>query len=171
MPGKTETRNEFDWDGVVTQIHDIIGSNTAIFNKYGIILASKISQFEKGSLISPTILDFIDRKQNLIRELQVQNIECIVLEGDKENIVFTFGENYNLMSNIPKNVDLAKYMPSITSFLRTLHKTAPSNVHQTSFKLLSLEDEFEEMKNSTEEQVGKERFPIFKHLIKYLAKK
>jgi len=171
MSEKSNNEADLDWDSVVAQIYDVIGSNTAIFNKYGLILASRIPQFKKGSLLSPTILGFIERKPTLMKELQVSSIGCMVLEGDKDNIVFTFGSDFNLMSNISKTVDLAKFMPSISSFLRTLHKTSQSQQNHVPMELLSLEDEFIEIQESTKVEVAKNRFPIFKHLIKHLSKK
>lgn len=169
---KTTDTDEFDWDSIIHQIHDMIGTNTALFSKYGLILASNISHFKKGTLISPTILDFIERKNNLIHDLKVEKINCLVLEGDKTNIVFTFGQEFNLMSNVPKNVNLAQYMPSISNFLTTLHKSHLSkDEDQSGFELLSLEQEFKEIQDSTSLEVEKDRFPIFKHLIQYLTKK
>lgn len=161
---------EFDWDGIVSQIYDVIGSNTAIFSKYGLILASRIPQFKKGSLISPTILEFLERKPKLTKELQISDIGCMALEGDSSNVVFTFGQDFNLISIIPKTVDLAKYMPSISNFLKTLHKSKGPE-EEMSLELLSLKDEFKEIQESTQSEVSKDRFPVFKHLIKQLSKK
>ncbi|MHA1511772.1 MAG: hypothetical protein ACTSRX_08635, partial [Promethearchaeota archaeon] len=51
--------NEINWDGVVHQIFDMIGTDTAIINKYGIVLASKIPKLTPGRLISPVLWELI----------------------------------------------------------------------------------------------------------------
>lgn len=169
---KTSTSETFDWDGVVKEIHDTVGTQTAIFDKFGLILSSKIPQFTKGSLISPTILNFVDHKTTLSHDLQLKTITCLVVEGDQHNVVFTFGSKFNFLSTVPKKVDLSKYMPSVTSILKSLHDTHDSKtIPKTRVEFLTLDAEYQEMQESTKKEVEKDRFTIFKHLIKYLTKK
>ncbi|MHA1519156.1 MAG: hypothetical protein ACTSRK_03140 [Promethearchaeota archaeon] len=169
---KTSSTGSFDWDAVVKQIHDSVGTQTAIFDKYGLILSSKISQFMKGSLISPTILDFIDHKDSLSKDLHVEKVNSLVVDSDQHNIVFSFGPKFNFMSSVPKKVDLSKFMPNITIILNSLHETHESETtSRNKVEILMLDAEYQEMQDSTKREVEKDRFSIFKHLIKYLTKK
>ena len=114
------TDDQINWDGVVQQIFDMIGTNTAIINKYGIVLASKIPKLTSGRLISPVLWDLILNREKLVLELETQTINNLVLESDKENIIFTFGENVYFMSRIQKSVDLNQYLSSINRIILTL---------------------------------------------------
>jgi hypothetical protein len=161
---------EIDWDGVVDQIHQMIGTNTAIIDKYGIILASKVPDFEKGKLISPKLWDLIMQRKRVTDELGVKSIQSLVLETDIENIVFTFAKFVYIMSKVPKSVDLAKYMPSIDRISSTLDKSTISDVSME-FIPLDLSEDLTKIDHSDNEDIQREKYPIFKHLIKKLTKK
>ena len=162
--------NEINWDGVVHQIFDMIGTDTAIINKYGIVLASKIPKLTPGRLISPVLWELILNREKLASELETQSISNLVLESDQENIIFTFGENVYFMSRIQKSVDLNQYLPSINRIILTLDKSSEKRI-KPEFSHLNLQKEFDKLIEESETEMNKERLPIFKKLIRYMTKK
>ena len=164
------TDDQINWDGVVQQIFDMIGTNTAIINKYGIVLASKIPKLTPGKLISPVLWDLILNREKLASELETQTISNLVLESDLENIIFTFGENVYFMSRIKKSVDLNQYLPSINRIILTLDKSSEKRI-KPEFSHLNLQKEFDKLIEESETEMNKERLPIFKKLIRYMSKK
>ena len=164
------TDDQINWDGVVQQIFDMIGTNTAIINKYGIVLASKIPKLTPGRLISPVLWDLILNREKLVSELETQTISNLVLESDKENIIFTFGENVYFMSRIQKSVDLNQYLPSINRIILTLDKSSEKEF-KPDFSHLNLQNEYDKLIEDSETEMNKERLPIFKKLIRHMAKK
>jgi len=161
---------EINWDGVVQQIFDMIGTNSAIINKYGIVLASKIPKLTPGKLISPVLWELILNREKLVLELETQNISNLVLESDQENIIFTFGENVYFMSKIKKSVDLNHYLQSINRIILTLDKSSEKGI-KPEFSHLNLQKEYDKLIEESETEMEKDRLPIFKKLIRYMAKK
>lgn len=161
---------KIDWEGVVHQIFDMIGTNTAIINKYGIVLASKIPKLTPGKLISPVLWELILNREKLAFELESKTISNLVLESDQENIIFTFGENVYFMSRIQKSVDLNQYLPSITRIILTLDKSSEKRI-KPEFSHLNLQKEYDKLIENSETEMEKERMPVFKKLIRYMAKK
>ena len=164
------TDDQINWDGVVQQIFDMIGTDTAIINKYGIVLASKIPKLTPGKLISPVLWELILNREKLALELETQSISNLVLESDKENTVFTFGENVYFMSLIQKSVDLNQYLPSINRIILTLDKSSEKGF-KPEFSHLTLQKEYDKLIEDSETEMNKERLPVFKKLIRYMAKK
>jgi len=162
--------NEINWDGVVHQIFDMIGTDTAIINKYGIVLASKIPKLTPGKLISPVLWELILNREKLASELETQSISNLVLESDQENIIFTFGENVYFMSRIQKSVDLNQYLPSINRIILTLDKSSEKGFN-SEFSHINLQKEYDKLIEESEIEMEKERLPVFKKLIRYMAKK
>ena len=162
---------KINWDGVVQQIFDMIGTNTAIINKYGIVLASKIPKLTPGKLISPVLWELILKREKLAAELESQTINNLVLESDQENIIFTFGENVYFMSRIQKGVDLNQYLTSINRIILTLDKSSEKSI-KLDFSHLNLQKDYDKLiKDSEAEMNKKNRLPIFKKLIRYMTKK
>ena len=164
------TDDQINWDGVVQQIFDMIGTDTAIINKYGIVLASKIPKLTPGKLISPVLWELILDREKLAIELETQNIGNLVIESDQENIVFTFGENVYFMSRIQKSVDLNHYLPSISRIILTLDKSSEKGFNPD-FSHLNLQKEYDKLIEESEAEMEKDRLPIFKKLIRYMTKK
>ncbi len=164
------TDDQINWDGVVQQIFDMIGTNTAIINKYGIVLASK-TNLTPGKLISPVLWELILKREKLAVELESQTINNLVLESDQENIIFTFGENVYFMSKIQKSVDLNQYLTSINRIILTLDKSSEKRI-KPEFSHLNLQKDYDKLiKDSEAEMDKKNRLPIFKKLIRYMTKK
>lgn len=165
-----EKKKKIDWEGVVHQIFDMIGTDTAIINKYGIVLASKIPKLTPGRLISPVLWELILNREKLALELETQNISNLVLESDQENIIFTFGKNVYFMSKVQKTVDLNQYLPSINRIILTLDKSSEKRV-KADFSQLNLQKEYDKLIEESETEMEKDRLPVFKKLIRYMTKK
>ena len=165
----TNTDNKINWDGVVHQIFEMIGTDTAIINKYGIVLASKIPKLTPGKLISPVLWELILKKEKLVSELETQNIHNLVLEADQENIIFTFGENVYFMSKVKKTFDLNQYLPSINRIILTLDKSSEKET-KPEFSQLKLQKEYDKLIEESETEMEKERLPVFKKLMRYMSK-
>lgn len=159
-----------DWDGVVNQIFDMIGTDTAIVDTYGLILASRIKIFAKGKLISPLVWDLIQKRIKLAKELGVNKASTLVIETDQGNIVASFGENIYLLAIVPSNVDLSQFMPSLQRFLSTLNRTTDKSLGITLEKL-DLDKEFGELLKEKNKGEREDDFPIFKSLIRHLSGK
>ncbi len=155
---------------MVHQIFDMIGTDTAIINKYGIVLASKIPKLTPGRLISPVLWELILNREKLALELETQNISNLVLESDQENIIFTFGKNVYFMSKVQKTVDLNQYLPSINRIILTLDKSSEKRV-KADFSQLNLQKEYDKLIEESETEMEKDRLPVFKKLIRYMTKK
>ena len=164
------TDNKINWDGVVHQIFEMIGTDTAIINKYGIVLASKIPKLTPGRLISPVLWELILKREKLVSELETQNINNLVLESDQENIIFTFGKNVYFMSKVQKTVDLNQYLPSINRIILTLDKSSEKGI-KPEFSHINLQKEYDKLIEESEIEMEKDRLPVFKKLIRYMAKK
>jgi hypothetical protein len=163
-----EQENAFDWEGVVNQIFEMISADTAIIDRYGIILASRIKGFEKGRLLSPLVWDLIQKRTKLARELVVQRVSSLVIETDQGNIVVSIGENIYLLSVVPANVDLSQYMPSLTRFISTLDRGSDTSFN-INLQKLNFDQEFNELVHVAGEKT--DNFPIFKDLIKLMSQK
>ena len=166
----TNTDNKINWDGVVHQIFEMIGTDTAIINKYGIVLASKIPKLTPGKLISPVLWELILKREKLVSELETQNIHNLVLEADQENIIFTFGENVYFMSIVKKTFDLNQYLPSINRIILTLDKSSEKET-KPEFSKIKLQKEYEKLIEESETEMERDRLPVFKKLIRYMSKK
>ena len=163
-------KNVLNWKGVVQQISEMIGTNTAIIDEYGLILASKIPQFSVNKLISPTLWALILNRKKLAQELELEEISSVILETPEFNLVFSCAKFIHLMSEVPKNIDLAQYMPSINRMLLTLDKSTKKKI-TFDFKALDLSAAYEDLLHDQTGEIEKDRFPIFKSLIKHMKKK
>ncbi|QEE17261.1 hypothetical protein DSAG12_03093 [Promethearchaeum syntrophicum] len=164
------TDNKINWDGVVDQIFEMIGTDTAIINKYGIVLASKIPKLTPGKLISPVLWELILKREKLVSELETQDIHNLILESDRENIIFTFGENVYFMSKVQKTVDLNQYLPSINRIILTLDKSSEKGT-KPEFSKIKLQKEYDKLIKESEIEMERDRLPVFKKLIRYMSKK
>ncbi len=74
------------------------------------------------------------------------------------------------MSSVSKDVDLSQYMPSIARIINTLDRSTNKPI-SLKIESLNLHDEFSELTLENQNEIAKDRFPIFKHLIRNLTKK
>ena len=156
------------WEGVVQQIYQWINAECAIIDKYGLILASRIPEFHKNQLISPIVWSTFKDRERLTMELGVKKVNTFVIETDIGNLIFSFGSFVHLITKVPLNVDLAEFMPNVRQFMKTLDKT---QVPKIDIKIEQMHFE-QEIANIVKNQEDKrpDNFPIFKSLIKSIAK-
>ena len=161
--------NILNWKGVVQQIYEMIGTNTAIIDEYGLVLASKIPQFS-DKLISPTLWAMILNRKKLAKELELEEISSVILETPNFNLVFSCAKFIYLLSEVPKEVDLAQFMPSINRMILTLDKSTKKEI-KFDFKPLDLSDAYKDLMDDHNGEIQADRTPIFKNLIKHMRKK
>lgn len=159
---------DMDWDVIVNQIFEMLGTEAAIINRYGIILSSKIKGFDKNRLISPVVWEMIQKQKVLTKELNVKKVGTIALETDMGNLVVSIGQNIYLLTLVPAGIDLAKYMPSLTGFIATLDKTRDTSLGVELVKL-NLDEEYAELNKENSAEPRQDNFPIFKNLIRFLS--
>jgi hypothetical protein len=159
---------EIDWDTIVNQIFEMIGTEAAIINRYGIILSSRIKGFDKNRLISPIVWEMIQKQKVLTKELNVKKVGTIALETDVGNLVVSIGQNLYLLTLVPAGIDLAKYMPSLMGFIATLDKTRDTGLGVELVKL-NLDDEYAELNKENSNEPRQDHFPIFKDLIRFIS--
>ena len=162
-------QNVLNWGGVVQQIYEMIGTNTAIIDEYGMVLASKIPQFS-DKLISPTLWAMLLNRKKLAMELELEDISSVILETPKFNLVFSCAKFIYLLSEVPKDIDLAQYMPSINRMISTLDKST-KKIIKFDFKSLDLSDAYNDLLDEHSGEIQADRTPIFKSLIKHVTKK
>ena len=106
----------------------------------------------------------------MAQELELEEISSVILETPEFNLVFSCAKFIHLMSEVPKNIDLAQYMPSINRMLITLDKSTKKKI-TFDFKALDLSAAYEDLLHDQTGEIEKDRFPIFKSLIKHMKKK
>ena len=65
----------------------------------------------------------ISEKDQIQEELNLKEINSFALESKDYNYLFTFSEELILISRVPLNVNLAKFMPSIGALILKLSKS------------------------------------------------
>ena len=158
-----------DIEEIGNQLKTSLNTDVAIIDKYGFILSSSIKEFKKGSVISTTLLDFINARSRVALELNSKEINSLVLTISGTNFVFTYGEQLFIMTKIPDHVNLSEFLPSLNRFLIMLDKNS-SNLDIKSFKEFDIADELikieNDIKNETERNEGK--YAIFTDIIKHI---
>ena len=167
---QTAPTEEVDWEKIVQQIFDMVGTNIAVVDRFGIILASKVQGYDKNTLIPPVIWEFIQKQKEIREQLNVSSIKSLVIETDKYNLVFTFAEFINIMSELDKSADLAQYMLSVDRIIKTLDKSTVKKISME-IQQIDLTQHFTQLQNHVQESINHERYPIFKHIIKHMSKK
>ena len=161
---------EIDWEEIVNQIYGMVGKNIAIIDRFGIILASKIPEYEPQTLIPPVIWDFILQRAKIREQLNVKAVQCLVVETDQYNLVFTFAKYIYILSQVEKSADLAQYMLSVDRIIKTLDKSK-ENPLWVNFNNIDLQAHFAQLQTEVNGYIHKERYPIFKQIVKYMRKK
>ena len=160
---------ENTWDLFVEQINDMLGTDSAVLDKYGMVLASRMSILDKGKLVSPLLWSTIQQREKLREELVVEEIDSLIVStGDSGFIVITFGENVYLVSLIPKEASLNEVIQSMNKIILSMDKQQNIAV-KLDFTTLDLTEEFNML--SQEMDDDRNMFPVFPHLIKHMKKK
>lgn len=161
-----------NYEEVVSQLKSELNTDCAISNRYGIILASLIKEFAKGKIIPQKILELISEKEQIAEELNLKQINSFALETMDYNYLFTFSEELILISRVPLNVNLAKFMPSIRTLTLKLSKSYQEQEGGIKeFSVFDFSKDITKIESALkEEDINKEKYAIIKDLIKFISK-
>ena len=161
---------QINYEEIISQLKSDLNAECAIANKYGIILGTLIEEFAKGKVIPQGILSLISNLKEIADELNLRKINSFALESQEYNYIFTFSLELILISKLDLNVNLAKFMPSISVFLTKLSKSIKEDEIKE-FSIFDFSKEVSKMKDTlNREKVEKEKYAIIKDLVKYISK-
>lgn len=161
---------QVNYDNIISQLKSELNSECAIANKYGIVLASKIKEFSKGKIIPHKILSLIANSKEIADELKLNKITSFALEAQDYNYLFSFSEELILISKLSLDMNLAKYMPSISVFLKRLSISSKKE-EIIEFSVFDFSKEIEKIEESAkEEKLEDTKYSIIKELVKYVSK-
>jgi len=157
------------YEEIISQLKSELNAECAIANKYGIILGSLIKEFGKGKVIPQGILSLISNSKEIANELNLNKINSFALEAQEYNYLFTFSEELILISKLDLNVNLAKFMPSISVFLKKLSLSVKEEEIKK-FSLFDFSKEVSKIEETLErEKIRKDKYSIIKDLVKYIS--
>jgi len=161
-----------NYEEVVSQLKSELNTDCAISNRYGIILASLIKEFAKGKIIPQKILELISEKEQIAEELNLKQINSFALESMDYNYLFSFSEELILISRVPLNVNLAKFMPSIRTLTLKLSKSYQEQEGGIKeFSVFDFSKDITKIESALkEEDINKKKYAIIKDLIKFISK-
>jgi hypothetical protein len=161
---------QINYEEIISQLKTELNSECAIANIYGIVLASNIKEFFKGKVIPHKILSLIANSKGIADELNLNKINSIAIEAQEYNYLFTFSEELILISKLGLNMNLAKYMPSISVFLKKLNQKYKEQ-EITEFSLFDFSKEIKKIEDTFQDKnIGGKKYTIIKDLVKYIAK-
>ena len=161
--------NQINYDDIISQLKKQVNSECAIANRYGIILGSKIKEFAKGKIIPQRILSLISNSQDIAKELNLNRINSFAIEAQEYNYLFTFNEDLILISKVDLDVNLAKFMPSISVFLKKLSESI-KDIEIKQFSVFDFSKEIGKIQDTLKEEKGREKkYSIIKDLVKYIS--
>jgi hypothetical protein len=162
--------SQIDYKEIISQLKSDLGAECAIANKYGIILGSLIKEFAKGKVIPHPILSLIASSKEIAKELNLNNINSFALEAQDYNYLFTFSKKLILISKLNLNVNLAKFMPSISVFLKKLSESI-SEEEIKQFSEFDFSKEISKIDESLDkDKLRKDKYSIIKDLVKHISK-
>jgi hypothetical protein len=160
---------QINYEEIISQLKSDLNAECAIANKYGIILGSLIKEFAKGKVIPQAILSLIANSKAIANELNLKKINSFALEAQKYNYLFTFSDQLILISKLELNVNLAKFMPSISVFLKKLSESI-SEEEVKKFSVFDFSKEVAKIEESLEgEKIRKDKYSIIKDLVKHIS--
>ena len=161
---------QINYDEIISQLKTELNSECAIANIYAIVLASNIKEFSKGKIIPHKILSLISNSKGIADELNLTKINSFALEAQEYNYLFTFSKELILISKLGLNMNLAKYMPSISVFLKKLNEKYKEQ-EITTFSLFDFSKEIQKIKDTFQEKDSSDKeYSIIKDLVKYVSK-
>ena len=161
---------QIKYDEIISQLKAELNSECAIANIYGIVLASNIKEFSKGKIIPHKILSLISNSKDIANELNLNKINSFALEAQEYNYLFTFSGELILISKLGLNMNLAKYMPSISVFLKKLNEKYKEQ-EITEFSLFDFSKEIQKIEDTFQEKKSSQKkYSIIKDLVKYITK-
>lgn len=162
--------SQVNYEDIISQLKADLNSECAIANKYGIILGSLIKEFAKGKVIPHGILSLISNSKEIANSLSLNKINSFALESEKYNYLFTFSKELILISKLDLDVNLAKFMPSISVFLKKLSVNITTEDEVKSFSVFDFSKEISKIEETLEgEKIRKDKYSIIKDLVKHIS--
>lgn len=162
-----------DYETVIGQLKSELKTNSAIANRYGIILASNIDSFAKNKIIPQKILELISKRKSIATELNLNQINSVAFEAQEFNYLFTLSEELILISRVSLDINLALFMPSIRMFIQKLNESYI--VQEKPIKQFSIFDfskDIAKIESSLKnEDISNEKYSIIKELVKFISSK
>jgi len=154
---------------ITKKLKESLQADIAIIDKYGFILSSSISEFKTNTVISPTLLNFVNQRAQVTEELGAKDILSIVLSMNEAHLVLSFAKKLTLMSKVPTATDLSQFLPSINKFISLLDKEASKEDH-AKFVDFEIGKEVNDIEGSlTKEGKSREsKYKVFGDIIKQL---
>ncbi len=160
---------QINYAEIITQLKSDLNAECAIANKYGIILGSKIKEFSEGKIIPQRLLSLISNSKEIASELNLDKINSFALEAQKHHYLFSFTKKLILISKLELDVNLAKFMPSISLFLKKLSDSSRDEEIKE-FSIFDFEKELARIGDTLkQEEIKKEKYSIIKDLVKYIS--
>ncbi|MFX0001664.1 MAG: hypothetical protein ACFE9Q_16590 [Candidatus Hodarchaeota archaeon] len=157
------------YENIISQLKSDLNAECAIANKYGIILGSLIKEFTKGKVIPQGILSLISNSKDIANELNLKKITSFALESEKYNYLFSFSEELILISKLDLNVNLAKFMPNISAFLKKLNLSI-NEEDIKNFSVFDFSKEITKIEDTLErDKIRKNKYSIIKDLVKHIS--
>ena len=161
--------SQINYEEIIAQLKSDLNAECAVANKYGIILGTKIKEFSKGKVIPQKILSLILNSKEIANELNLDMINSFALEAQENNYLFSFSEKLILISKLDLNVNLAKFMPSISVFLQKLSESSKDEEIKE-FSIFNFSKELSKMEDTLkQEEIKKEKYSIIKDLVKHVS--
>jgi len=159
-----------NYDEIISQLKTELNSECAIASKYGIVLGSTIKKFAKGKIIPHKILSVIANSKEIAEELNLTKINSFALEAQEYNYLFSFSTELILISKLGLNMNLAKYMPSISVFLKKLSESSKEQ-EIYDFSVFDFSKEIQKIEETFKKKKEKDKkYSIIKDLVKYVTK-
>jgi len=145
-----------NYDKIISQLKTELNAECAIASRYGIILGSTIKEFAKGKIIPHKILSVIANSKDIADELNLAKINSFALEAQEYNYLFTFNPELILISKLDLNMNLAKYMPSISVFLSKLSESSKDQ-EISDFSVFDFSKEIQKIEETFKKKKGKDK--------------
>ena len=160
---------QINYDEIIKQLKGELNSECAIANIYGIVLASNIKEFSKGKIIPHKILSLIGSSKDIADELKLNKINSFALEAQEYNYLFTFSDELILISKLGLSMNLAKYMPSISVFLKKLSEK--HKIQEVSeFSVFDFSKEIQKIQETYQDKKSNDKkYSIIKDLVKHIT--
>ncbi|MFX1279862.1 MAG: hypothetical protein ACFFA3_10630 [Promethearchaeota archaeon] len=161
--------SNINYEEIISQLKSELNAECAIANKYGIILGTKIKEFSKGKVIPQKILSLISSSKEIAQELNLEKINSFAIEAQENHYLFSYTEKLILISKLDLNVNLAKFMPSISIFLNKLSESSEEGEIKE-FSIFNFSKELSKIEDTLkQEEIKKEKYSIIKDLVKHVS--
>ncbi len=160
-----------DYKGIISQLEKELNSNCALTNNYGIILGSNIEEFVANTVLPQNLLEFITNRNNIETEIKNQQIISFILEFQRNHFVFTFRENFILISKVAININLAEFSKKADQSLKIINEKA-KEAEMNKFSLFNFSKEISQIESTLKNDAvfNDQKYDIIKELIKFVSK-